>query len=75
MTEIDCDGSNGKGRRNMTKMHENVKEIAVQKPKLMTFREFVEFRKKFGDDAVNLRIGHSIKTSALSMTTAFPRTN
>jgi hypothetical protein len=36
----------------MTKMHENVKEIAVPKPKMMTFREFVEFRKKFGDDAV-----------------------
>ena len=37
----------------MTKMHENAKEIVVQKPKMMTFREFVEFRKKFGDDAVN----------------------
>ena len=36
----------------MTKMHENAKEIAVPKPKMMTFREFVEFRKKFGDDAV-----------------------
>jgi hypothetical protein len=42
----------GKGRPNMTKMHENAKEIAVQKPKMMTFREFVEFRKKFGDQAV-----------------------
>ena len=36
----------------MTKMHEDAKEIAVQKCKMMTFREFVEFRKKFGDDAV-----------------------
>ena len=36
----------------MTKMHENAKAIAVSKPKMMTFREFVEFRKKFGDDAV-----------------------
>ena len=42
----------GKGRRNMTKTHENVKEIAVPKPKMMTFREFIEFRKQFGDDAV-----------------------
>jgi hypothetical protein len=42
----------GKGRPNMTKMHENAKEIAVQKPKMMTFREFVEFRKKFGVQAV-----------------------
>ena len=36
----------------MTKMHENAKALAVPKPKMMTFREFVEFRKKFGDDAV-----------------------
>jgi len=36
----------------MTKTHENAKEIAVPKRKLMTFREFVEFRKKFGDQAV-----------------------
>ena len=36
----------------MTKMHENTKEIAVPKRRLMTFREFVEFRKKFGDQAV-----------------------
>jgi hypothetical protein len=36
----------------MTKMHENAKAIAVPKPKMMTFREFVDFRKKFGDDAV-----------------------
>ena len=42
----------GKGSRNMTKMHEDAKEIAVQKPKIMAFREFVEFRKKFGDQAV-----------------------
>ncbi len=36
----------------MTKTHENSKAIAVSKPKMMTFREFVEFRKKFGDDAI-----------------------
>ena len=36
----------------MTKTHENAKEIAVPKPKMMTFREFMEFRKKFGDDAI-----------------------
>jgi len=42
----------GKGRQNMTKTHENAKEIAVQKPKMMTFREFVKFRKKFGEEAV-----------------------
>ena len=36
----------------MTKTHENAKAIAVPKFKMMTFREFVEFRKKFGDDAV-----------------------
>ena len=36
----------------MTKTNENAKEIAVPKPKMMTFREFVEFRKKFGDQAV-----------------------
>ena len=36
----------------MTKMHENAKAIAVPKQKMMTFREFVEFRKKFGDQAV-----------------------
>ena len=36
----------------MTKMHENTKAIAVPKSKMMTFREFVEFRKKFGDQAV-----------------------
>jgi len=36
----------------MTKMHENAKALAVPKPKMMTFREFVEFRKKFGDQAV-----------------------
>ena len=59
----------------MTKTIETVQSNAAPKRKMMTFREFVEFRKKFGDDAVNLRIGHSIKTSALSMTTAFPRTN
>ncbi len=62
-------------RRKMTKAIETMQSTAAPKRKMMTFREFVEFRKKFGDDAVNLRIGHSIKTSALSMTTAFPRTN
>jgi hypothetical protein len=36
----------------MTKTHENAKALTVQKPKMMTFREFVEFRKKFGDQAV-----------------------
>ncbi len=36
----------------MTKTSENAKEIEGKKRKLMTFREFVEFRKKFGDDAV-----------------------
>lgn len=59
----------------MTKTIETVQSSAAPNRRLMTFREFVEFRKKFGDDAINLRIGHSIKTSALSMTTAFPRTN
>ena len=59
----------------MTKTIETVQSNAEPKRKMMTFREFVEFRKKFGDDAINLRIGHSIKTSPLSMTTAFPRTN
>jgi len=42
----------GKGRRNMTKTNENAKALAVPKPKMMTFREFVEFRKKFGDEAI-----------------------
>jgi hypothetical protein len=42
----------GKGRRNMTKTHENAKALAVQKPKMVTFREFVEFRKQFGDKAI-----------------------
>jgi len=41
----------------MTKMHENAKEIAVPKSKMMTFREFVEFRKKFGDQAVRRLVG------------------
>ena len=36
----------------MIKTNENAKAIAVSKPKMMTFREFVEFRKKFGDQAV-----------------------
>jgi hypothetical protein len=47
----------GKGRRNMTKTNENAKEIAVPKFKMMTFREFVEFRKKFGDQAVRRLVG------------------
>ena len=33
----------------MTNTSENAKEIAVPKPKMMTCREFVVFRKKFGD--------------------------
>ena len=41
----------------MTKMNENAKEIAGQKRRLMTFREFVEFRKKFGDDAIKRLMG------------------
>jgi len=41
----------------MTKTHENAKEIAGQKRRLMTFREFVEFRKKFGDQAVKRLVG------------------
>jgi hypothetical protein len=36
----------------MTKTHEKAQAIAVSKSKMMTFREFVEFRKKFGDQAV-----------------------
>jgi hypothetical protein len=36
----------------MTNTSENAKEIAIPQPKMMTFREFVEFRKKFGDDAI-----------------------
>ena len=39
----------------MTKTQENAKEIAVPKPKMMTFREFVEFRKKFGDQEIDER--------------------
>ena len=38
----------------MIKTNENAKEIAVPKPKMMTFREFVDFRKKFGDQAVKI---------------------
>jgi len=41
----------------MTKMHENAKAIEGQKQKMMTFREFVEFRKKFGDQAVKRLVG------------------
>ena len=36
----------------MTKTTETVQSSAAPKRKMMTFREFVEFRKKFGDDAV-----------------------
>lgn len=36
----------------MAKTEDNTKTNAVSKRKMMTFREFVEFRKKFGDDAV-----------------------
>ena len=39
-------------RQNMTKAIETVRSTAATKRKIMTFREFVEFRKKFGDDAV-----------------------
>ena len=41
----------------MTKMHENAKALAVPKPKMMTFREFVEFSKKFGDRAIKRLLG------------------
>lgn len=36
----------------MAKTQENAKVIEGQKRKMMTFREFVEFRKQFGDAAV-----------------------
>ena len=36
----------------MTRTSENAKATADPKPKMMTFREIVAFRKKFGDDAV-----------------------
>jgi hypothetical protein len=39
-------------RQKMTKAIETVQSSAAPKRKMMTFREFVEFRKKFGDDAV-----------------------
>ena len=41
----------------MTKMHENAKAIEGKNRKMMTFREFVEFRKKFGDQAVRRLVG------------------
>jgi hypothetical protein len=41
----------------MIKTNENAKEIAVPKPKMMTFREFVEFSKKFGDRAIKRLLG------------------
>ena len=41
----------------MAKTDENAKMIAVPKPKMMTFREFVEFRKKFGEEAVKRLVG------------------
>jgi len=41
----------------MTKTHENAKALAVPKPKMMTFREFVEFRKNFSDQAVKMLVG------------------
>jgi len=41
----------------MTKTSENAKEIEGKKRRLMTFREFVEFRKKFGDQAVKRLVG------------------
>ena len=39
-------------RRKMTKAIETVQSTAAPKRKMMTFREFVEFRKKFGDQAI-----------------------
>jgi hypothetical protein len=39
-------------RQNMTKAIETVQSNAAPKRKMMTFREFVEFRKKFGDQAI-----------------------
>ena len=36
----------------MTKTIETVQSNAEPKRKMMTFREFVEFRKKFGDEAI-----------------------
>lgn len=36
----------------MTKAIETVQSNAAPKRKMMTFREFVEFRKKFGDQAI-----------------------
>jgi hypothetical protein len=36
----------------MTKAIETVQSTAAPKRKMMTFREFVEFRKKFGDQAI-----------------------
>ncbi len=36
----------------MTKAIETVQSSAAPKRRLMTFREFVEFRKKFGDEAI-----------------------
>jgi len=41
----------------MTKTIETVQSSAAPKRKMMTFREFVEFRKKFGDDAVRRLVG------------------
>ena len=41
----------------MTKTHENAKVIEGKNRKMMTFREFVEFRKKFGDQAVRRLVG------------------
>ena len=41
----------------MTKTIETVQSSAAPKRKMMTFREFVEFRKKFGDQAVKRLVG------------------
>ena len=44
-------------RRKMTKTIETVQSSAAPKRKMMTFREFVEFRKQFGDQAVKRLVG------------------
>ena len=38
--------------QNITKTTETVQSSAAPKRRLMTFREFVAFRKKFGDEAI-----------------------
>ena len=46
-------------RRKMTKTIETVQSSAAPKRKMMTFREFVEFRKKFGDDAIKMLVNRN----------------